>query len=109
MFDGCELNGSSTAGFLRPEFIIHILRVECASSLEARAGCGKSARPESVRGVRSNSYPYRDLVIVALDGKIGYPSRYGPGFNNSTTPKKLRLNVDKFVSVECFRDSNGNR
>src|SRR5260370_27215599 len=24
------------------------------------AGCGKSARPESVRGVRSNPYPYRD-------------------------------------------------
>ena len=43
-------NGSSAAGFLRPISVIPIHRAVCASLPEARAGCGKSARPDPCRG-----------------------------------------------------------
>jgi hypothetical protein len=38
------------AGCLRPASAIPILRVVCASPPEARAGCGKSARPDLCGG-----------------------------------------------------------
>ena len=45
-FCGSECNGSSAAGCLRPISAILILRAVCASPPEARAGCGKPARPD---------------------------------------------------------------
>ena len=49
-FRGIGCNGSSSAGCHRPISIILILRTVYASPAEARAGCGKCARPDLCGG-----------------------------------------------------------
>src|SRR5208283_1131781 len=54
---GNECNGSSAAGCLRPISAILIPRAVCASLLEARAVCGKSARTDPRGGYGESRIP----------------------------------------------------
>jgi hypothetical protein len=65
---GSGRNGPADDGFLRPISAILILRAVCASSPKARAGCGKSARPDPCGGYLLRNY---NGVIQSMANECG--------------------------------------
>ena len=70
---GSVCNGSSGAGFLRPISATLIPRAVCASPPEARAGCGKSARPDLCGGYGVIRIPTATLPSDAVGSVLWRP------------------------------------
>src|SRR5271156_3199063 len=65
-FAGTVCGARSNTGFLLRAYVIPIPYVALASSPEARAGCGKPARPDLWRGLWATMIPTPTLSVVLL-------------------------------------------
>jgi Reverse transcriptase (RNA-dependent DNA polymerase) len=96
VFSGSVCNGSSADGFLRPISAILIPRAVCASPPEARAGCGKSARPDLCGGYGVSRIPTATPLLpmpkAACSRDDSPDSKLSRATDSKATPEgRLRL------------------